>query len=148
MPPTDDGSGRTNRLQLLEQWVQDLAHPWPADRRSLESDVASCRQSFRTSQRSLRRIYLDTVGVPPTAEEARSLSVGKANTNKRQRMLINELLKRRAFRRWVDELLARPVSGEPVTAESARWAAPDHFDGSCTIRCATTSRLTAWSPNC
>lgn len=66
MPPTDVELGN-EQIKLLEQWVKSGA-AWPAQPLA-ESEVALA--SVVGDEAFLRRVYLDTVGVPPTAEEAR-----------------------------------------------------------------------------
>ncbi|MCA9205895.1 MAG: DUF1549 domain-containing protein, partial [Planctomycetales bacterium] len=67
MPPTEDGLSK-QQIELLEQWVKDGA-PWPAPPVT-ESDVTL--SPVVGDEAFLRRVYLDTVGVPPTADEARA----------------------------------------------------------------------------
>ena len=85
MPPTDGGLSK-QQINLLEQWVKDGA-PWPAHPLTT-ADAA--RMPIVGDEVFLRRIYLDTVGVPPKAEEARAFLADK-NHGKRDR-LIDELL--------------------------------------------------------
>src|SRR5690606_36009642 len=78
MPPTDDGLD-PEQLALLEQWIEAGA-AWPAPPLN-ESEVALAPVIGDAA--FLRRVYLDTVGVPPTAEEAKAFlsdqSPGKRN---------------------------------------------------------------------
>ena len=85
MPPTDEGLSK-QQITLLEQWVQDGA-PWPAPPLK-KSEVALSPVVNDAS--FLRRVFLDTVGVPPTADEAKRF-LSDVNPDKRS-LLIDELL--------------------------------------------------------
>ena len=107
MPPTDDGLPK-QQIELLEQWVKDGA-PWPAPPLA-ESEVALSPVVGDAS--FLRRVYLDTVGVPPTADEARAFLAG-VNPDKRTR-LIDQLLHDDRFADgwmsfWLDLLAENPT---------------------------------------
>lgn len=90
MPPT--GARLTDdEVATLTRWVQ-LGAIWP--------DLPLARAEFRASCDDLtfiRRVMLDTVGVPPTAEEARAFSAD-ATPDKRAQ-LIERLLE---DSRWAD----------------------------------------------
>ncbi|MEQ8790929.1 MAG: DUF1553 domain-containing protein [Pirellulaceae bacterium] len=106
MPPTDDGLS-DEQIELLEQWVKDGA-PWPAPPLD-ESDVAL--SPVVGDEAFLRRIYLDTVGVPPTAAEVESFLADPASV-KRER-LIDKLLADDRFADhwmsfWLDLLAENP----------------------------------------
>ena len=65
MPPTEE-SLPEEQIELLEQWISDGA-PWPApplDQQQVRLPAIIDDPSY------LRRVYLDTVGVPPTVDEA------------------------------------------------------------------------------
>jgi mono/diheme cytochrome c family protein len=67
MPPTDDGLNG-EQIALLEEWIRSGA-VWPApplDESDVEFGPTIGDEAF------MRRVYLDTVGVPPTAEEAKA----------------------------------------------------------------------------
>ncbi len=107
MPPTDD---RLDHLQieLLEQWVEDGA-PWPA-RPIAKSEVALSPVIDDAS--FLRRVFLDTVGVPPTTREARTF-LDDVRPDKRSR-LIDGLLHDERFADgwmsfWLDLLAENPT---------------------------------------
>ena len=107
MPPTEDGLS-TKQIDLLEQWVKNGAE-WPApplNRSELAFSPLVDDASF------MRRVFLDTVGVPPTAEEARTF-LADANPDKRSR-LIDQLLHDDRFADgwmsfWLDLLAENPT---------------------------------------
>lgn len=106
MPPT--GTRLTaEHVSLLKEWIKSGAK-WPAPPVS-ESEVAMA--PVVGDEAFLRRIYLDTLGVPPTAEEARAFLADTA-TSKRQR-LIDRLLTDGRFADhwmsfWLDLLAENP----------------------------------------
>ncbi len=122
MPPTDEGLGM-EQIKLLEQWVKSGA-AWPAPPLA-KSDVAF--SSVISDEAFLRRIYLDTVGIPPTAAEAQAF-LGKSpfaprkmrdaerllsRRSERRQTLINDLLKDERFADqwmsfWLDLLAENP----------------------------------------
>ncbi len=107
MPPTDDGLPK-QQIGLLEQWVKAGA-PWPATPLA-KSEVAMSPVVGDAS--FLRRVFLDTVGVPPTADEARAF-LADVNSNKRSR-LIDGLLHDKRFADgwmsfWLDLLAENPT---------------------------------------
>ncbi len=107
MPPTDDGLPK-QQIELLEQWVKDGA-PWPAPPLA-KSEVALSPVVGDAS--FLRRVFLDTVGVPPTADEALAF-LADVNPDKRSR-LIDQLLHDERFADgwmsfWLDLLAENPT---------------------------------------
>ena len=107
MPPTDDGLPK-QQIELLEQWVKDGA-PWPAPPLA-ETEVAL--SPVIGDAAFLRRVYLDTVGVPPTADEAQAF-LADVNPDKRSR-LIDQLLGDDRFADgwmsfWLDLLAENPT---------------------------------------
>ncbi|TWU12109.1 Planctomycete cytochrome C [Symmachiella macrocystis] len=106
MPPSDDGlSGE--QIKLLEQWVKEGA-PWPAPPLAA-ADVAF--SAVIDDEAFLRRIYLDTIGIPPTADEARAF-LADTNPNKRS-SLVDQLLSDVRFADrwmsfWLDLLAENP----------------------------------------
>jgi len=107
MPPTDDGLPE-QQIELLEQWVKDGA-PWPAPPLA-KSDVAL--SSMVGDASFLRRVFLDTVGVPPTVDEAQEF-LADVNPEKRSR-LIDQLLGDERFADrwmsfWLDLLAENPT---------------------------------------
>lgn len=85
MPPTGEGLP-AEEIAVLEKWIQAGA-AWPAPPVSA-ADVA--KPEVVNDEAFLRRIYLDTVGVPPTQSEADAF-FADAKPDKRER-LINRLL--------------------------------------------------------
>ena len=92
MPPNDEGL-KAEQIAKLEAWVAAGA-PWP----SPPLDVAAVTPAPVIDDAAfLRRVFLDTVGVPPTAAEARAFLADRA-ADKRAR-LVDRLL---ADDRWAD----------------------------------------------
>ncbi|MCA9155679.1 MAG: DUF1549 domain-containing protein, partial [Planctomycetales bacterium] len=122
MPPTEDGLSK-QQIELLEQWVKDGA-PWPAPPVT-ESDVML--SPVVGDEAFLRRVYLDTVGVPPTADEARAFlgespfvprkepdGTTQLSRSERRQRLIEELLDDDRFADgwmnfWLDLLAENPT---------------------------------------
>lgn len=130
MPPTDDGLS-TQQVELLEQWVNDGA-PWPAPPLT-ETEVALSPLVDDAS--FLRRVYLDTVGVLPTDDEARAFlgesqiiggfqppssalrrleAADTADSQSRRQELIDQLLRDERFADgwmsfWLDLLAENPT---------------------------------------
>ena len=107
MPPTDDGLPK-HQIELLKQWVKDGA-PWPTPPLA-ESDVALWPPVGDAS--FLRRVYLDSVGVPPTVDEAQAF-LSDVNPDKRS-LLIDQLLGDQRFADgwmsfWLDLLAENPT---------------------------------------
>ncbi|MCP4853613.1 MAG: DUF1553 domain-containing protein [Fuerstiella sp.] len=107
MPPTGDGLS-TEQCAALEQWVQSGA-AWPAPPVD-PSEVAL--SPVVKDEVFLRRVYLDTVGIPPTVKEIECFLADKSD-KKRNRM-IDRLLrdKRGADHRisyWLDVLAENPT---------------------------------------
>ncbi len=85
MPPTEEGLSES-QIEMLEQWVANGAL-WPAPPVS-DADVALAPMIDDAA--FLRRIYLDTIGIPPTEDEATAF-LADEDPAKRSR-LIHELL--------------------------------------------------------
>lgn len=125
MPPTEEGLS-AQQIALLELWVSEGAE-WPAAPLT-DADIAIA--PLIDDAQFLRRIYLDTVGVPPTEDEATTfLNTGSGSSSsednkatqttdlsvdhqKRDR-LINELLNDERFADgwmnfWLDLLAENP----------------------------------------
>ena len=91
MPPKGDKL-TDGEISLLEKWINEGAH-WPEmDVRSMEMTGLSDDLTF------LRRIFLDTVGVPPTMDE---IATFQADTSEDKRARIIDLLL--ADDRWADK---------------------------------------------
>ena len=91
MPPKGDKLTK-NEVELLEKWINEGAH-WPdMDVQSMEITALSDDLTF------LRRIFLDTVGVPPTLNDIEDFT---ADTSKDKRTkIIDKLLE---DPRWADK---------------------------------------------
>jgi hypothetical protein len=92
MPP-NDAALRPEQIALLEQWIKSGA-AWP-DPPARPEEVATT--PLTSDAAFLRRVYLDTLGVPPTADEVRRFLADRS-TSKRA-ALIDRLL---ADPRWAD----------------------------------------------
>ncbi|MBI1310834.1 DUF1553 domain-containing protein [bacterium] len=107
MPPTDEGLS-DEQVQTLEAWVKAGAY-WPPPPLSA-GDVAFSR--VVSDEAFLRRVYLDTVGVPPTPEEIRSFTGPSGNRSSRNE-IIDRLLNDDRFADqwmtfWLDLLAENP----------------------------------------
>lgn len=96
MPPSGE---RLSEAEIagLEKWIRDGA-VWPT---ALESQEKLTKTAVIGDEAFLRRIYLDLIGVPPTAAEALSFLTDQT-ADKRTR-LIDRLL---ADERWADHQMA------------------------------------------
>jgi mono/diheme cytochrome c family protein len=92
MPPKGERL-KPEQVRTLETWIREGAK-WPAPPTRPE-EVAPAPLTLDAA--FLRRVYLDTVGVPPTAEEARAF-LNDRSADKRNR-LIDRLL---TDPRWAD----------------------------------------------
>ncbi|QDU63339.1 Planctomycete cytochrome C [Planctomycetes bacterium Pan216] len=107
MPPTEEGLP-ADQIKLLEEWVTKGA-PWPAPP-LVESEVALA--PVIGDEAFVRRIYLDLVGVPPTAEQTRAFLADTAS-DKRDRLIDTLLDDDRFADRWMSfwlDLLAENPS--------------------------------------
>ena len=107
MPPTEEGLA-ADQIELLEQWVKEGAQ-WPAPPLTA-ADLAFA--PVIDDAAFMRRIYLDTIGIPPTEEQAIAFLADK-DPAKRSR-LINELLDDERFADgwmsfWLDLLAENPT---------------------------------------
>ncbi len=99
MPPTADGLNR-EQIALLEDWIQTGA-AWPAP------PVSAAEVAFSpvtSDEAFLRRIFLDTVGVPPTAKEA-ELFLADVAPNRRARLIDRLLADDRCADQWMSHWL-------------------------------------------
>lgn len=92
MPPSGNPLDKA-QIATLEAWIREGAK-WPAAPISPEK---LARAPVLSDEAFLRRVYLDIIGLPPTAEEARAFLADTAE-DKRSR-LIDRLL---ADERWVE----------------------------------------------
>ena len=95
MPPTGDALTR-KQIAVLEHWIGSGA-PWPAAPVSA-GDVAL--SPLTNDSAFLRRIYLDTIGVPPTAAEAAAFLADRA-PDKRRRLIDRLLSDDRGADHWM-----------------------------------------------
>jgi mono/diheme cytochrome c family protein len=107
MPPTGDELSK-EQVATLEKWVQSGA-AWPAP----PIDPTEVALSPRVKDEAfLRRVYLDTVGVPPTANEI-ELFLADNSANKRNRMIDRLLFDARGadhrISHWLDALAENPT---------------------------------------
>lgn len=107
MPPTGD---RLTKEQItgLETWIREGAD-WPALPVDLEKLTFT---PITTDEAFLRRIYLDTIGLQPTADEARAFLSDKA-PDKRTRLIDRLLADGRCadhqMSDWMDILAENPT---------------------------------------
>lgn len=87
MPPTETGLSAA-QIEILENWIRDGA-AWPAP--PVTADQVA-QPPLVDDEAFLRRVYLDTVGVPPTLDEVnRFLGDGEPDAERRSH-LIDQLL--------------------------------------------------------
>lgn len=107
MPPTGDRL-TPEQITLLEAWIRDGA-PWPAP----PVDPAKLAQTPLTSDAAfLRRIYLDTLGLPPAAEEVSAFLADSApdkRTRVIDRLLADERCADHEISHWLDALAENPT---------------------------------------
>jgi hypothetical protein len=94
MPPTGDGLG-PEQIALLEGWIEAGA-AWPAPPVSAAEVAVS---PVVDDESFLRRVYLDTVGVPPTQREAVAF-LTDTNPDKRERLIDQLLADERCADHW------------------------------------------------
>lgn len=95
MPPTGDGLS-SEQIAVLEQWIQAGA-AWPAPPVSA-TDVAM--PAVVDDEAFLRRVYLDTIGVPPTHTEADNF-LADAEPDKRERLVDRLLAEEQCADHWM-----------------------------------------------
>ena len=95
MPPTEIGLS-VEQIKLLEEWVT-LGAVWPAPPLN-KSDVAFA--PVISDEGFLRRVYLDTIGVPPTVQEA-EVFLSDTQHDKRDRLVDQLLLDERFADQWM-----------------------------------------------
>ena len=107
MPPTDVVLSGT-QIETLKNWIQSGAR-WPA----VPAATADLEVAARVDDHAfLRRLYLDTVGVPPTVAEMSSF-INDTNSTKRDRfvekLLADERLADNQMGFWQDLLAENPT---------------------------------------
>lgn len=127
MPPTGDPLS-DEQVAALEQWIRDGAH-WP----EAPVDPAKVTKTSATDDAAfLRRIHLDLIGLPPTADEVRAF-LSDTDPDKREKQ-IDQLLadERRADHQmspWLDLLAENPTLINPSLNSTGpfRWFLYDAF---------------------
>ncbi|WP_161604371.1 DUF1553 domain-containing protein [Roseiconus nitratireducens] len=100
MPPGDDAHLSKEEIELLSDWIRAQA-PWPRDsidRQALHPTELIDDAAF------LRRVSFDTVGVPPTEQEARSF-LADPEPDKRKKLVDRLLQDDRVADQWVSDWL-------------------------------------------
>jgi len=95
MPPTGDPLD-SSQIALLEDWIEQGAE-WPSP---LVDAVAIAERPLINDAAFLRRVYLDTLGVPPTSAEADAF-LADQSTDKRERLIGRLLSDERGADNWV-----------------------------------------------
>lgn len=113
MPPKGDGLSQSE-VNLLSQWIQEGAK-WTSGSDSIKTPELLSEFAF------LRRIYMDTVGVPPTIQEINTYTKDSRKTKKSR--LIDRLLNdpRNAdhwVSYWQDVLAENPSLMKPTLNHS------------------------------
>jgi len=107
MPPTGDRLTK-EQIARLETWIRDGA-PWP----SPPVDPGKLAKTPITSDAAfLRRIYLDTTGLPPAAEEVSAFLADSApdkRTKLIDRLLADERCADHEISHWLDALAENPT---------------------------------------
>ncbi len=121
MPPGDDGLN-PHEIAALDVWIRDGAN-WPAPPVT-EQDVTP--PPLLTDTAFLRRVFLDTVGVPPDEQEVRSF-MADSSPAKRTRiinqLLADERLADHWMSYWQDVLAENPtlINASLNTTGPFRW---------------------------
>lgn len=95
MPPTGDPLDK-NQIKLLEDWIKQGA-AWPSP--PVKADDIAERPLLNDSA-FLRRVYLDTLGVPPTLAESNAF-LADESSDKRERLIDRLLSDERGADNWV-----------------------------------------------
>ena len=107
MPPTGDGLSK-KEIKILEQWILEGAK-WPAAPVAPEKLIVS---SLTQDEAFLRRVFLDTIGIPPSELEIRRF-LKDASTDKRSKiidqLLNDERCADHAMSEWLDLLAENPT---------------------------------------
>ncbi|MDF1756164.1 MAG: DUF1553 domain-containing protein [Verrucomicrobiales bacterium] len=107
MPPTGDRIP-ADKIARLEKWIQEGAE-WPEP--PVDSDKLS-KTPVTSDQSFLRRIYLDTIGLPPTADEAKAF-LADTDPDKRTKLIDKLLADERCADHdisvWLDILAENPT---------------------------------------
>jgi hypothetical protein len=95
MPPTGDPLDKS-QIKLLEDWIKQGAE-WPSPP---VNAVEIAERPLLNDSAFLRRVYLDTIGVPPTFSEANAF-LADERSNKRERLIDHLLSDERGADNWV-----------------------------------------------
>ncbi len=95
MPPTEAGLSE-EQIATLETWIRDGA-AWPAPPIPAEKVAIA---PLIGDEAFVRRVYLDTVGVPPTAEEVKSF-LNDGSPSKRTELIDRLLDDDRVAEHWI-----------------------------------------------
>jgi cytochrome c553 len=95
MPPTGDPLTK-NQIALLEDWIERGAG-WPSP---LVEAAEIAERPLIGDAAFLRRVYLDTVGVPPSLSEA-TMFLADTRRDKRERLITHLLKDERGADNWV-----------------------------------------------
>ena len=107
MPPNGDGLSE-EQCATLEEWVRSGA-AWPAPPLDPQDVELSPRV---TDEALLRRVYLDTVGIPPTANEIELFLMDKSSNRYNRiidRLLLDERGADHRISDWLDALAENPT---------------------------------------
>ena len=95
MPPTGDGLS-DDQIRILEEWIASGA-AWPAP--PVDADEVAFPPVI-DDQAFLRRVYLDTIGIPPGPGEIRGF-LADSDTHKRRRVIDQLLGDERTADNWM-----------------------------------------------
>jgi hypothetical protein len=121
MPPDGEGLGKAQQ-QVLIDWI-DAGAKWPqpvADPEKLRPTVRLDDASF------LRRVSLDTIGVPPTEAETRAF-LKDSSADKRQRLIERLLADERFADHWVSDWLDMLAENPTLLNTSLNSTGPFRF---------------------
>ncbi len=107
MPPTGDPLTE-EQIVSIENWIREGA-PWPEPPISSEKLT---KTALTPDESFLRRVYLDTVGVPPEADEVRAFLADESLDKRARiidRLLANERSVDHAMSEWMDVLAENPT---------------------------------------
>ncbi|MBM83213.1 MAG: hypothetical protein CMJ78_21845 [Planctomycetaceae bacterium] len=118
MPPTEEGL-TDKQIGLLEQWVKAGAAwpPVPLSKSELALAPVVGNEAF------LRRVYLDTVGLPPTAAEVRAFLSGTKHADVVEELLKDERFADHWMSFWLDLLAENPslINASMNSTGPFRW---------------------------
>ena len=98
MPPSGDHLSK-EEIDLIGKWIQQGAK-WKSPQNSLTLDVPASADDYTF----IRRVYFDSVGIPPSPEEIRSFADDQ-DPQKRDKMIDTLLAKDEVVDNWMGEWL-------------------------------------------